>query len=262
MSDARTPASAENAETAIIACGALGGHVREIAARRGWDVQVHTLPSMLHNSPREITPAAERLAEELQEAGLRVVLAYADCGTYGELDKLCERLGLNRLPGLHCYDVFAGPDRIRAALEAEPGTYLLTDFLIRSFRHSVLVPLGLDRHPELWPDYFGHYRRVVWLAQSPSPDLSEEAAAVAAMFGLPLTVMVVGATRLERELESLLQRARAQAADPSPASAGDSIDKAKGLRHIDPQTLPDHEAEADRHTTLTPAVTADSGASS
>ncbi len=190
--------------TAVIACGALGGHVREIAARRGWDVQVHNLPSMLHNTPREIAPAAERLAVALQRDGLRVALAYADCGTYGELDALCERLGLTRLPGLHCYDVFAGPDRIRAALEAEPGTYLLTDFLIRSFRHSVLVPLGLDRHPDLWADYFGHYRRVVWLAQSPSPELAEQADAVAAMFGLPLTVIDVGTGGLERELEALV----------------------------------------------------------
>jgi hypothetical protein len=190
--------------TAIIACGALGGHVREIAGRRGWDVQVHTLPSMLHNAPREIAPAAERLAATLQQAGLRVVLAYADCGTYGELDSLCERLGLARLPGLHCYDVLGGADRIRAMLEAEPGTYLLTDFLVRSFRHSVLEPLGLDRYPELWPDYFGHYRRVVWLSQAPVPELAAEAEEVAAMFGLPLTVLDVGTTGLERELESLV----------------------------------------------------------
>jgi hypothetical protein len=202
--------------TAIIACGALGGHLREIAGRRGWDVQVHNLPSMLHNSPREITPAAERLAATLQEAGLRVVLAYADCGTYGELDKLCDRLGLKRLPGLHCYDVFAGPDQIQAALEAEPGTYLLTDFLIRSFKHSVIEPLGLDRHPELWGDYFGHYRRVVWLAQSRSHELAAEAESVADMFGLPLTIIDVGTTRLERELESLLQAADGQAARTTP----------------------------------------------
>jgi Protein of unknown function (DUF1638) len=190
--------------TAVIACGALGGHLREIAARRGWDVRIACLPSMLHNSPHEIAPAAERLAAELQRAGFRVGLAYADCGTYGELDRLCERRGLARLPGLHCYDVLAGPERIRAALEAEPGTYLLTDFLIRSFRYSVIASLGLDRHPELWPDYFGHYRRVVWLAQSPSPELRAEADAVADMFGLPLTVIEVGTGRLERELEALL----------------------------------------------------------
>ena len=188
----------------MIACGALGGHLREIAGRRGWDVEIVCLPSMLHNAPRQIAPAAERLALGLIAAGKRVVLAYADCGTYGELDGLCDRLGLARLPGLHCYDVFAGPERIRSALEAEPGTYLLTDFLVRSFRHSVLVPLGLDRYPELWPDYFGHYRRVVWLAQSPEPGLAAQAEEVAAMFGLPLTVIDVGTGRLEREFESLL----------------------------------------------------------
>jgi hypothetical protein len=159
---------------------------------------------MLHNTPREIAPIAGRVAGELTAAGYRVALAYADCGSYGELDKLCERLGLARLPGLHCYDVLAGPDRIRAALAAEPGTYLLTDFLVRSFRYSVVVPLGLDRYPELWADYFGHYRRVVWLAQSPSAELAGEAQEVADMFGLPLTIIDTGTGRLERELESLL----------------------------------------------------------
>jgi Protein of unknown function (DUF1638) len=165
---------------------------------------VHCLPAMLHNTPREIAPIAGRVAGELADAGYRVALAYADCGSYGELDKLCERLSLARLPGLHCYDVLAGPDRIRAALAAEPGTYLLTDFLVRSFRYSVVVPLGLDRYPELWTDYFGHYRRVVWLAQSPSPELAGEAQEVADMFGLPLTIIDTGTARLERELASLL----------------------------------------------------------
>jgi len=190
----------------VIACGALGGHLREIAARRGWDIEIVCLPAMLHNSPRQIAPTAEQLALGLLAAGKRVALAYADCGTYGELDQLCERLGLARLPGLHCYDVLAGPDRVAAALEAEPGTYLLTDFLVRSFRHSVLAPLGLDRYPELWSDYFGHYRRVVWLAQSPEPGLRGQADEVAAMFGLPLVVVDVGAGRLERELEALVSR--------------------------------------------------------
>ena len=189
---------------AVIACGALGGHVRAIAGRRGWPVEVHTLPALLHNRPERIAPAAERLARELAGRGLRVVLGYADCGSYGALDELCSRLGLRRLHGLHCYDVLAGPDRVRAVLEREPGTYLLTDFLLRSFRRSVLAELGLDRHPELWPDYFGHYRRLVWLAQRRDAPLEAEAAAVAAMFGLPLTVLDVGAGGLERELELLI----------------------------------------------------------
>jgi hypothetical protein len=91
-----------------------------------------------------------------------------------------------------------------ALFEAEPGTYVLTDFLVRSFRRTVLAGLGLDRYPELWPDYFGHYRRVVWLAQSRDPALAAEAEAVADQFGLPLTVIDTGTARLERELELLL----------------------------------------------------------
>ena len=190
----------------MIACGALAGPIRDLAERRGWELPVHSLPASLHNSPREIAPAAERLAAELMAGGARVVLAYADCGSYGALDELCERLGLARLPGLHCYDVFAGPERIKAAFETEPGTYLLTDFLVRSFAHSVLVPLGLDRHPELWTDYFGHYRRLIWLTQSEprNAGLAAQAEAVRARFGLPMTIVETGTGRLERELEKLI----------------------------------------------------------
>ena len=153
------------APVAVIACGALAGPVREIAARRGWPAEVHSLPAVLHNRPARIAPAVEQLATDLLGRGRRVAVAYADCGSYGALDGLCERLGLARLPGLHCYDVLAGPGRVAALLRAEPGTYLLTDFLVRGWSRLVLAELGLDRHPELWPDYFGHYRRLVWLAQ-------------------------------------------------------------------------------------------------
>src|SRR5580698_11181726 len=104
--------SSSRPEVAVISCGALGGHIREIAARRGWQVELHTLPSLLHNHPERIAPSAERLARDLQARGLRVVLGYADCGSYGALDGLCERLNLRRLPGLHCYDVLAGPGRL------------------------------------------------------------------------------------------------------------------------------------------------------
>jgi hypothetical protein len=179
--------------------------VREIAARRGWAVQVHNLPALLHNRPAQIAPAAEGLARELLARGLTVALAYADCGSYGALDRVCAELGLRRLPGLHCYDVLAGPDQVAAALEAEPGTYLLTDFLVASFPRTVLAELGLDRHPELWPDYFGHYRRLVWLAQSRDPALEAAAAGIAGQFGLPLTIIDTGTTRLEAELERLVQ---------------------------------------------------------
>jgi uncharacterized protein DUF1638 len=191
----------------VIACGALAGHVREIVSRRGWPVAVRSLPALLHNRPQKITILAERYVVSALDRGRAAALAYADCGTYGALDELCARYGVRRLPGLHCYDLFAGASRVAAMFEAEPGTYVLTDFLLRSFRRSVLAELGLDRHPELWSDYFGHYRRLVWLAQEPSASLTAEAQRVAAMFGLPLTRVEVGVSRLESALASLVKEA-------------------------------------------------------
>jgi hypothetical protein len=142
-----------------------------------------------------------------QGNGRTVVLAYADCGTYGALDELAARYGVPRLPGLHCYDVFAGAAELAAMFEAEPGTYVLTDFLLASFDRSVLAELGLDRYPELWDDYFGHYRRLIWLAQEPegaTPALAAQAERVAAMFGLPLTRIETGVSGLEAALAELV----------------------------------------------------------
>lgn len=197
--------------TAVIACGALGASIREIVARRGWAVELHLLAPLLHNHPRDIAPGAEQLATQLLAQGRPVVLAYADCGTYGALDEVCERLGIERFGGLHCYDVFAGEEKMRALFAEEAGTYVLTDFLVRSFGRSVLSELGLDKRPELWADYFGNYRRVVWLAQRPTPALEAEAQEVAAMFALPLTIIEVGVLGLELELERLLHEAPGQA---------------------------------------------------
>ena len=166
---------------------------------------MYPLPASLHNRPAQITPAAEALARQLQADGLRVAIGYADCGTYGELDELCERLNIRRLGGLHCYDVLGGPSRVQALLAREPGTYLLTDYLVATFRRTVLSGLGLDRHPQLWADYFGHYRRLAWLAQDRSAELEAQAQAIADMFGLPLRVIDVGTARLERELEVLIR---------------------------------------------------------
>jgi hypothetical protein len=191
----------------VLACGALAGHVREIVARRGWPAAVRSLPAVLHNRPQQITIEAERAVVTALASGRTVVLAYADCGSYGALDELCARYGVRRLPGLHCYDVFAGAPRVAAMFEAEPGTYVLTDFLLRSFDRSVLAELGLDRYPQLWPDYFGHYRRLVWLAQEPTAALEAAAQRVAAKFGLPLTRVDTGVSRLEQELSRLVEHA-------------------------------------------------------
>jgi hypothetical protein len=165
---------------------------------------VHPLPPLLHNRPERIATAVEAMLEALRGQYRRLVVAYADCGTYGALDAVCARYGVARLRGSHCYDVFAGPDVIGRLLGEEPGTYLLTDFLVRTFRRTVLAELGLDRYPQLRDDYFGHYRRVVWLAQRATPQLRRAAEDAAASLGLPLTVIAVGDRGLERELAGLL----------------------------------------------------------
>jgi len=165
---------------------------------------VHPLAPLLHNRPAQIAPAVATLATTLRGHYPTVAVAYADCGTYGALDEVCGRLGLRRLGGTHCYDVLAGAARLRALLRREPGTYVLTDFLVRSFERTVVAELGLDRWPELRDDYFGHYRRAVWLAQRPTARLSAMANAAADTLGLPLTVLHVGDAGLERELAALL----------------------------------------------------------
>ena len=145
--------------TVVVACGALALHIDQIAKRRGWEIEVRPLPPELHNRPERIRAAVDAAQGD--------VVAYADCGTRGALDDL------PRLPGADCYQLFGG-------MEHETGTYYLTDFLVRSFDRVVWRGLGLDRHPELRDDYFRHYERVVWLAQSPTPELHEQAEAAAA----------------------------------------------------------------------------------
>ncbi len=189
--------------TAVVACGALAADVRRIARRRGWAVDVHPLPALLHNRPEAIAPAVEAELARLRGRYARVAVGYADCGTYGALDAVLDRAGVARLRGEHCYDVLARED-VRAALEEEPGTYLLTDFLARTFAHTVLRELGLDRHPELRDAYFGHYTRVLWLAQRPTPATRAAAQRAADALDLPLVERAVGETRLEAELAALL----------------------------------------------------------
>lgn len=195
----------------IIACGALAAQVRAVIRRRGFDADVRPLPALLHDRPALIAGEVERLARSLQAEGRSVAIAYADCGTYGALDGVCGALGVRRLRGLHCYDVLAGADRISGLFDEEAGTYLLTDFLVQSFRRAVVSELGLDRHPELRDDYFGNYRRVVWLAQHPTEALTREAEGIAEMLGLPLTVVPTGSGGIEQELEHLLGHAVATA---------------------------------------------------
>jgi hypothetical protein len=144
------------------------------------------------------------LVERLTPSYARVVVGYADCGTYGALDEVCAELGVPRMDGLHCYDVYAGSATVERLMAEEPGTYLLTDFLVRSFARTVEQELGLDRWPELRDDYFGHYHRVVWLAQRPDDELRALAEDAARRIGLPLTVLSTGESGLADALARLV----------------------------------------------------------
>jgi hypothetical protein len=173
---------------ALIGCGALSADITAICEQRGWDVDLHPLPPLLHNQPRLIAPRVEELIIELRKTYERIAIAYADCGTYGALDEVCARHGVERLAGDHCYDLYAGAEAIAELSAQEPGTYFLTDFLVTGFDRLVWRELGLDRHPDLRDDYFRHYRRVIWLAGRDTPDMRRAAERAAGRLGLPLEV--------------------------------------------------------------------------
>ena len=170
---------------AVIGCGALTPDLQ--AHFPG--ATIHPLPPLLHNRPERIADAVRAAHQELTGLYDRVVVGYAECGTHGALDALCEELDLERLPDRHCYDLYAGPEAIDRVLAEEPGTYLLTDFLAVSFDRTVWRELGLDRYPELRDDYFRHYRQVAWLTRRRTPDLERAARRAADRLGLPLVVL-------------------------------------------------------------------------
>ena len=176
----------------VIGCGALA---RELAGvtRALPGVDVTCLRPDLHNRPERIAPAVrDAIAAARPAYGDRIFVAYADCGTGGGLDRLLEAEGIERLPGAHCYEFYAGSAAFAKLADEEPGTFYLTDFLARNFERLVWRGLGLDRHPELLPVYFGNYRRVVYLAQADDAEVLALARAAAERLGLALEHRLVG----------------------------------------------------------------------
>ncbi|MGB3555099.1 MAG: DUF1638 domain-containing protein, partial [Jannaschia sp.] len=167
----------------VVACGALAREILAIRDLNGLGhIDLHCLPAILHNHPDRIAPAVEAALTERAGGYDRAFVAYADCGTGGALRAVCDRMGVEMLAGPHCYAFFDGLDRFAARDEID--AFYLTDFLARQFDAFVTQPLGLDRHPELRDAYFGHYRSLVYLAQTDDPDLTARARAAAAALGL------------------------------------------------------------------------------
>jgi hypothetical protein len=190
-------------DTALIVCGALAGEVLTLRERHGWPVDVLGVPALLHNRPDRIPPAVLARIRAARHAYRRVIVVYGDCGTGGALDRLLAAEGVQRVHGPHCYEMYA-EGRFARIMDEEPGTFFLTDYLVRSFDRLMIHGLGLDRHPELKREYFWAYRRAVYLPQRGDPDLLEQARRAADFLGLPLSVEAAGYGGLERRLEGLL----------------------------------------------------------
>lgn len=177
----------------VIACGALARELLDIVTVNQLDsIDVECLPARLHNHPERIPAAVESRIRRSRGLYDRIFVGFADCGTGGALDRMLARHGVERLPGAHCYEVFATAPVFDALHQAEPGTFYLTDYLARHFDRLVVSGLGLDTHPELEPLYFGHYRRLVHLAQVDDPGLGAAGRSAAHRLGLEHERRLVG----------------------------------------------------------------------
>jgi Protein of unknown function (DUF1638) len=191
----------------VIACGALAHEITALRRLNRWDdLDVRCLPAELHNRPERIPAAVRAAIHAARDQYRSIFVAYADCGTGGMLDEVLREEGVERIPGAHCYEFFATAAVFAALAEAEPGTFYLTDFLLRHFERLVIRGLGLDRHPELFPAYFGNYRRLVYLAQLPAANSREQAQAIAARMGLAFEYRQTGYGTLGTSLAGAVER--------------------------------------------------------
>jgi hypothetical protein len=190
----------------VIACGAIARELVRIRELNGRDhIEIQCLPAELHNTPDKIPAAVQSKIESGRGQFRQIFVAYADCGTAGRLDQVLAGTGAERIPGAHCYEFFAGSEVFRELADEEPGSFYLTDFLVRHFERLVVRGLGLDRNPQLLASYFGNYRRVVYLAQTSSPQLQAMAREQARFLGLEYHYRHTGDGPLSLALRPLLE---------------------------------------------------------
>jgi Protein of unknown function (DUF1638) len=187
----------------VLACGALAHEIQHLKTVNGWShMTLKCLDAQLHNRPGLIAAQLERKIEQYRDEYESIFVAYADCGTGGEIDKLLETHGIERLPGAHCYSTFAGEAQFQQIAESEPGTFYLTDFLARHFDRLIVKGLKLDLHPELHQAFFGNYRRVVYLSQQLDQHLLLHARSAASFLNLEFEHLHCGYGELETSLRS------------------------------------------------------------
>jgi hypothetical protein len=177
----------------VIACGALAREIGDIVEANGLGhIELTCLPAIWHNRPEKIAPGVRALIRENRGRYAKIAVAYAECGTQGALDKVCEEEGVERIDGPHCYSFFWGNEAFSRRDDDDIDAFFLTDFLARQFESFVIEPLGLDRHPELRDMYFGNYRRLIFLAQTEDAELEKKARNAAERLGLVYEKRVTG----------------------------------------------------------------------
>lgn len=189
----------------VIACGALAREILAVCEQHGLHhVDIQCLPAIWHAYPQKIVPGLEKAVAEARANGFeRIFFAYADCGTGGDIDRLCEQEGIGRIEGPHCYSFFSGNAAFEAKADDDVLSFFLTDFLARQFYAFVIEPLGLDRHPQLKDMYFGNYRKLVYLSQEEDKALQEKAKAAADYLGLTYEYRFTGYGDLAPSLKDL-----------------------------------------------------------
>ncbi|MDE0162048.1 MAG: DUF1638 domain-containing protein [Acidimicrobiaceae bacterium] len=199
----------------VVGCGALVRELRDIAAlNAGLHLEVECLPAILHNRPERIPDAVRRRVRAAKARGAysTIIVGYMDCGTGGLLDRVCSEEGVERLPGAHCYELYAGAGAFAGLQDTEPGTFYLTDYLVRHFDRLVMDGLGISQHPELLEAYFGNYTRVVHLAQADDDRLARAAEQAAARLGLRCERILTGIVGLEGRIVELAAAGASEAA--------------------------------------------------
>jgi len=193
--------------TLLIACGALAREVLALLRSQRWEhMEVSCLPAKLHNRPDLIPEAVRARIRSARAEFDRILVVYGDCGTGGRLDAVLAEENIERIDGPHCYSFYAGAGAFDAMMADEPGSFFLTDYLVRQFDTLIIEGLGIDRHPELRDMYFGNYRRLVYLAQSRDPALEDRARAAAVRLGLEYEYRFTGFGELGPFIEQGAQR--------------------------------------------------------